>query len=757
MRLLRAAALFVSAVPIIARAQTALNHCVPAAVLPGQATDVTLFGGSLAGSTGVWTNIPCQVEVAPGIDGNNSQADRVAYRFAAGPETPVGIYGLRVVSPAGTSNLRLIMVDDLPSVTDNGANKSLETAQALTLPVAVDGTCEVESYDFYKFTAAAGQRVSVEAVARRLGSALDPVVRMLDSSGVELAYSDDEPSSGADSLFAWEFSTPGDYYLEIRDIRYQGGDAHRYRMRVGNFPLVTGPYPLAATAGAVARVSATGSRVDGVGPLTINVPRGPAGGRVPASVRYPQGSGSAPLSVAASHLAEQVELEPNDAPESCSPAVIPGAINGRFAGERDRDWFEFAAKAGQRFLFSGQTRSLSSPTDLFLRLYNADGSLLLEAEDIGSEEGVLDFTFPADGTYRLKVEDLHLRGGPEHVYRIEAVPYAPGFTLAVDSDRLHLPQGGLSVAKVTCVRRDYNGPITLSVLGIDGLVLGTNVIPEGQAEVTMTITAPATLAPGTLRHIRIIGSAKIGETDFTAVASTAAALKTLWNGLHYPPADLSGLVALSVGPVFPDFFQLAVEPGTAVLAQLVGAGSIVVKATKSNGFDEPIALAVDGLPPGVTVTAAPVDKGQPQVTLAVAGPSTLAEGDYPFSVVGTATLQNQTKQVVASGWLQVVQPIAVAVTPAGPMAAGSTQKVKLQLTRHGGAAGPVTVALVNLPPGVTAPAEATIPDGQNEIELDLACAADAAKGPAQLAATAAITINNRRVSVASPAASIEIQ
>ena len=122
------------------------------------------------------------------------------------------------------------------------------------MPVAVDGTCEPETFDFYKFNAAAGQRITCEVVARRLGYALDPAIRLLDATGKELAYSDDEPGIGADCRFAHTFAAAGTYTLEIRDIRYAGGPTHRYRMRIGNFPLSTTTFPMGARRGSTPKL-----------------------------------------------------------------------------------------------------------------------------------------------------------------------------------------------------------------------------------------------------------------------------------------------------------------------------------------------------------------------------------------------------------------------------------------------------------------------------------------------------------------------
>lgn len=736
----------------------ALTFSVPGAVAPGAPTDLTLFGGNLAGPTGIWSNLPgAKIELTPGVEANGTKADQVVYRFTLPPETPVGVYALRLATGKGVSSARLLLVDDLPSVSDNGANKTVQTAQPLPLAAAVDGACEPESYDYYKLTAAAGQRISVEVVARRLGSPLDSVIRLLDAGGRELAYSDDEGGIGADSRFAHQFAAAGDYFLEIRDIRYQGSGNHRYRLRIGDFPLVTTPYPLAGQKGATPKFVAAGPDVGRMPPMSVGVPMTAPADRIAVSAKFPNGQGSAPMTLIASSQAEQVELEPNDAPEAANAVTLPLAINGRSETPKDRDFFEIQGKKGQRFVFSGRTRSIGSPSDLFMRLYNAAGGVLAEAEDAGPEEGSINVTFPEDGVYRLMVEDLLQRGGSEFVYRIEVAPYQPGFTLAIDADKVDAPKGGVFTVKVTSARRDYNGPITLSVAGVDGCALAANVIPEGKNETTMSVTIPAALESGQLHLIQIAGQAKIGETEFRTTASTLANLRKLFSGLAYPPAALDGSLGLGIGPVFADFFQLAVEPAPVLFSQAAGVGTLTIKTTKANGFDDPITLAVDGLPLGVTATVAPIPKGQAQAAIAIAGPGSLAEGDYTFRVIGTAAFQNQPKQVVlGNAVLRVVKPIEVAAAPAGPVNRGAAQKLKLSVVRAPGIAGPISLKLKNLPAGVSAPAEITIPDGQNEVLIDLTAAADAPLSAADITAVATLKVKEKMLTIESGPATLQV-
>lgn len=736
-----------------------ISHTVPSALLAGQTSDVVLHGGNLANPTGAWWSMAAEAVLTPGVDKNGTEAAQVSYRVTLPPTVPVGIYGLRLATGGGISNLRLVMVDDLPTGYDNGANKSLDAAQEISVPVAIDGACEAESYDYYKINGVAGQRITVEVVARRLGYPLDPVIRLLDATGRELAYSDDAPGIGSDCRFAYTLPTVGTYFLELRDIRYQGGGTHRYRMRIGNFPLASTTYPLGGRRGASAKVEVAGYTTDELPPMNVPIAPSETAERIPLAARFPTGQGSTMLSLATESVNEQIEFESNDTPETASPIGLPGAVNGRFGAAKDRDYYQFEAKQGQRWVFAGKTRSLGSPADLYMKLLKADGGQVAEAEDSGGDEGVLDFTAPADGVYRLVVEDLLRRGSAEYVYRVDIEPYRAGFSLAVEAEKFDAPKGGVFVAKVTCARREYDGPITLSIEGAgEGLVLAGNTIPEKGKETVLNVTLPATLDQGRWANIRIVGRAKIGEAEFQTVATTAAPLKAAFNGWAYPPANLDGLIGLGVGPVFADFFQLTLPPGTAIpFPQVIGTSSFKVPVNRLNKFDDKIDLAVEGLPPGVTAKVAPIEKGKPEATIELAGPVALAEGDYPFRLTGAATFQNQPKRAAVENLiLRVVKPIQVAVAPAGALNPGGKQTVSLKLTRHGDANGPVTVRLRPLPAGITAPAEVTVPEGQSEANFELVAAADVAPGKTELAAVASAQVKERAITIESDIVNLDI-
>ena len=521
-----------------ASAQTpAVNSLTPSAVAPGHSVDITLSGASLEKSGTVWTSVPADAAVV------RSTNDAATVRIKVPTTVSVGVAAVRVATPGGVSNLQFFMVDDLPTVAERAGNASPAGAQELTAPVAVDGACDPLAHDYYRLKARRGQRVSVEVVAARLGSQLDPVLRLLDESGGEIAWADDSPGAGGDCRMTHTFAADGDYLLELRDVNYDGGGAYRYRLRVGDSPLAVVPFPLGGKRGGVALFGALGEGTEDVPPALLALPRGGPTARV--SWRMP-GGGTGFARVALGDSDETIEAEPNDAPESATPVALPAAVSGRFESPGDVDVYKVALRKGQRWVFRARSRSLGSPCDVVLQVLRRDGSELAESKVEGDADATVDATAPEDGTYLLRVRELTGAGGPALAYRIESEPYRPGFRLSVDADKVDARSGGQFELKVTAVRRDYGGPIVLALQGLRAAVLEGATIPAGKQETTLKVKLPGDLIAGSIVDFQVTGSADVPGGRAVATASTATALRRLLPRMLYPPEELDGLIALGV-------------------------------------------------------------------------------------------------------------------------------------------------------------------------------------------------------------------
>ena len=473
---------FVTTATISHAAVPDIDLISPLALRPGVPTEIILSGSFLSDATQLWTSFPAKVE----------RVGEARFRITA--DAPPGLGALRAFGSNGVSNLGFIMIDDLPTAAESKTNKTRATAQSLKVDSALDGRCDELTYDWFKLRLNKGQRVSIETVAARLGSKLDSVLRVINPAGRELARNDDAPGQSGDSQLNFTAPETGEYFVELRDVNYGGGSSFFYHLRVGSSPL--------------------------------------------ANVSFLKSGAHS------THVIS--EREPNDTAAKATKVSLTEAINGRFDRAGDRDCYQFPAHKGERVEFRAATRSLGSACDAVLQLDSTDGKRLARSNPSSADEGVLTYSFPSNGTYRLTVEEATGAFGSNMIYRIATSP-AAGFALTLDNDRVNVASGKSFELKVTTIRGDYKGAVTL---GLDGLpetfTLTNNIIAEGKSNVTMHVTAPDTLMPGTWRTFFVAGTAKRDGKEVRARASTAPALRRQLPLRLYPPPEFDGEVALGV-------------------------------------------------------------------------------------------------------------------------------------------------------------------------------------------------------------------
>lgn len=733
----------------------------PRAVTPGETADVTLRGTNLAGDTQLWTSFPCEAALAPEIEGNGTKSDQVVFRLAVPANASLGIHALRVATPGGVSPPRLIVLDDLSSVSQQGDNTTPPNAQSLTLPVAVDGTMGKLSHNYYRFGAAAGQRLSFEVLSRRLGSALDPVIRLLDAEGRELIYSDDEAGLSADSRICYTFQAAGDYVLELRDIQYRGGGDYFYRLRIGDFPCVTVPYPMGAKRGSEVTLSFAGPDVEDLEPMTITVPSDPLSDWLNVAARRAGGLSSGFAVVALDDRGEFLEAEPNDSVEQANRAGLDTNLNGRFEQPGDVDRFVFSATKGQQYTFATVTRRQGSPSDLHLRLLNSDGSQVAEAEDTAGHDASLTYTFPQDGDYTLVVRDLSHRGGSEFAYRIEVKPHQAGFALSATTDRLNIPAGGVALVTVNAVRFGYNGPIAVSAVDLPQNVTSVpTVIGPGRNSVVLSVQAAPDAAAARISPIRVHGTATTGETDYQTTASVTAALRNTLNNMPFPPRILAESMVLAVAPE--PQFVLKADPAKVTLGRHLST-TVKIVAERKEGFDEQIELAVtpekDGLPTGVGAGLKPIEKGKNEVEITFSGNEKAPLGEFTATLVGTLKKDKSTFTQPAPGiGLLLDEPYRLSVNVGdGKLAPNGTLKGKVTVTRNPAFGGAIVLAVENLPNGVTVEAP-EIPAGASEVEILLSANQDAVKGKVEnVTVKGTAKVGEANLAASAPPASITVE
>lgn len=744
-------------------AQPTISHSVPMAAAPGKTTEITLHGAKLQHPLRVWSSFPAQIEILP-ADPKQKAGTQAVCKVTLAAGVPAGIGGLIVSTPEGASDVLHLFIGDLPTIADNGKNHDLPVAQETPLPCAIDGLCDGTTFDYYRFIAKAGQRVSVDVIASRLGWDYDPVVRVLDGGGSEVLRADDNSGAGADCRFVFTAPADGPYVLELRDNRYKAGG--RYRLRLGDFPLVSRVEPMAVQAGVPSEISFAGSNAVGLAPFTF-LTTAANNRELPISVRSSSSQATGWSTLIVSDLPVHRESSQAIKPDESTPVTLPCAMAGVLEAPADKDSFEFTATKGTPISFRATTRSSGSAAIVTLRLVNAAGGQVAESPVNDSDEPVLNFTIPADGAYKLAVEELAGRGGSDYGYLVEACT-GPQFTLSLKNDknnrvRYGIPRGGAFTLDVQCQRFAYDGPIELAIDSPrPGWQLFNAVIPAKANEARVYVVAPLDFSPAEFSALRIVGCSSAGSADHSAAMITTLQLRTARPQMPYPPTWLDGMISASCVADKPAFYTATASKAEVNFPRLVGQAQLTLDFERTNAAfkDVPLTVLPLHLPPGISATVKRNGNGPKETyDIVLTGAKDLPEGQHTFRYFAYAEMAG-LGQAGQSGDIRVnvITPLAVTATPAGPLVAGQKQKVKLTLTRRGDDKQPAEIKFKELPPGVTAPDKTPLSPEQTEVEVELSAAADAAPVKFEkLVAVATSKYAGTDISVESAAATLEVK
>ena len=174
---------------------------------------------------------------------------------------------------------------------------------------------------------------------------------------------------------------------------------------------------------------------------------------------------------------EIAEKEPNNEPEQAQKIAVGQTINGAISAPTDVDYFEFTAKAGQRILFHAATASLDSKLHPEMRIFDVAGHQIAYSRPLPYQDGLLDFTAPADATYWLRLNQFtYTAGGTDFFYRLH-IGTGPWI------DAIHPPMVPAGKpTQVTVYGRNLPGGVKDPAAVVDGVTLD---------KVTVTVNAPA--------------------------------------------------------------------------------------------------------------------------------------------------------------------------------------------------------------------------------------------------------------------------
>lgn len=728
-----------------------ITSITPRGAERGKAVEVTVAGASLTPKTQLILPFPATQKLLPDAKPNPAQ---VRFQITVDARVPPGVYPLRVLTEDGVSGLALFAVDAFPNVAEVEDNSSFEKAQKVALPAVIDGQCGGGDEDYYRVTAKKGQRVVVEAVAARLGSAVLPQLRVTDGRRRFVA-ADASGKLRGDCRVAFVAAEDGEYVVEFSDSRYRGGTPPHYRLRIGEYDYAEEVFPLGGRRGEQTTFTLRAGTVTGEAKTQQALTPLPPPWFSPAWRPLDlQGSPLRP-----GMLSPEVAL--GEYPEQMYAKGLtlkaPVTVNGRLARDGEVHRFEMPVQPGQRYRFQVEAEGLGSFLDGVLRLTDAKGKELAKGDDVDvppaapglqatrSADPSLDFTVPADvKLLAVEVRDGLERGGVNFGYRLTVEPAADDFALEQTAAEINVPLGGTAAVPVGVLRRGYNGPVTLALPNLPpGLTTQGGYVPEGGTGGVLTVTASGLLsAPAYLTvEGKAIGKDVVRRATQRFVVSKEANVDASTVELgHFALATTSAVPVALQGP---DKLEVVIGYPATVNVKVTRKAKPPLPPVEVNAVAPP---AAGGKPPVnvLTVKPATVPADKDTAALTVTVPLTAPAGRFADLVLqGKAKVDNKDVLISAPAVpVSVVRPFAVELAAAKlELTPGKAATLKGKVQRHPLFKEAVQLKLEGLPKGVAlAGAPKPVAANQGDFQLDLTVDTKAPPATATLTLTTSATI-----------------
>lgn len=744
-----------------ANAQTPrINGVSPLGVCRGTKTSIGIIGRGLTGRPRLIAPFGFRAE-SPSEPSKG--AERWDLTLEVERETAIGVHLIRVQTEEGLSNPFPLAVGQFDQVSEVEENSRFELAQRVSTPCVVEGKAAGTDVDFFRFAGKKGQRIVVDAQCARLGTKVDPSIRLTSADRKLVAAADDSPGLLTDARLIVSLPEDGDYIVELFDSRYKGGDSPAYRLLIGALFVAEEIYPLGGRRGeAIGFELRGGTLTEGRTWLGVARAETPVGldlfqPRLPVAMLGLDAGETAGVrrldldSPPWLAVGEYPEIRESNTPEATPVAASPPVVlNGRIEARGDEDLFPLRVSPGARYRFDVSASDLGSALDGVLQIRNPAGSVLASADDTKpladsrmqgrkatsfvSPDPSLEFTVPSDTPeVVVAIKDLRGEGGIGFPYRITVEPVSPTFDLALTSSELSLPRGGSAVVGVAVLRRGYNGPIGLDIGNAPaGLLVRPGAIAEGATVGSFTVAAPVEITIDRA-DLRVQGRGAVPPNG-----PVVNGIKLLSFSAPDEPASLAfnqvGLPT-AIASASPLGFEIA--PGPLELAHGHGL-PIPIKVHRPPGPDmsSPLAIAAAPLPPGWTIPAATIAEGASDgVATVIAGiEAPLGRTSVVLTAKGKLGGRERTL-VLPAVLIDVVRPASVVASGLASLKPGETIEIRGRVERKPPFAGPVTVRLDALPAGLTFVPESVPPD-RAEFNLKLVAGADApvATGAARLVA-----------------------
>jgi hypothetical protein len=555
-----------------------------------------------------------------------------------------------------------------PHVAEIEPNDSPGTGQRISLPATVVGSLgKAGDIDFYRFEARAGQQLGVQ-LAPATGSKLEAVLQLIDAAGAILTES-------TEGTLGYTFERAGWYAVGVHDRDYRGGRGLKYRLHLGDLPIVTAVFPLGLQRDSEATIT-----LEGVNLGTTKTFRVKAGPDTAPGTRLTLPLGARKVIVG--EFPEVMAGANNRLP-------MPGTGNGRIAGAQAADSWHFHAEKGKRLIVEVEARRLGSPLDSMIEILDARGQPVPRAllrclaktyvmlRDHGSTSPGIRLE-----TWNELATNDYLYAGTE-LMRIFALPRNPDD----DCEFYSRNRQRLGFLGTTPVHHPLGAPLYKVAIYPPGTPLAPNGFPVFTLYYRNDDGGPGYNGDSRLvfdppasgdYQVRIRDARGQGGTDY--------------------------VYRLTLRPPRPSF-NVRVNP-TAPAVWKGGAIPVTVSADRIDDYEGPIAVRLENLPPGFSAPATTIPAGEDSTVLALYAEAMAGNPSKatPIKLVGKAVIDGkEIVKEVQGGEPAAKEPRDIVTTTDQAevtVRPGGQVTMTAHVERLGGFAGRIPLDVRGLPHGV---------------------------------------------------------
>jgi hypothetical protein len=674
-----------------------LNSVSPVGIARGTTIEMTMEGLNLAKASAIYFSepgitgrilrvkeLPDGPDIRLGSNGTLSTVDvgplpprnQVTVEVDVSPDAQIGPVSFRLLTPLGTSpEGRFLIEPYYGEAPDKEPNDTPENAFETFLPAILAGTISRPGdIDYFKIQVKAGEDLSFLNGAMLIGSALQPVVTILDTD-LNVVATFGENGGSQQVMFAHRFEQAGNYYVRIEDYQRSGRGANFYRIIVGEFPLVVSAFPLGVQLGSTAELTTRGYHTS----PQFKVEGKPSPDSEDTLTLRPENAFNK-MSIA---LGAEPEIQSQGGAIS-----IPVTVNGRIDKPGVQNRYHFKATKGESLIFEVNARRLGSDLDSYLEILDAKGQPIERAiarpvwatsltlrDHNSSDRGLRISTW--DG---IKVGDYVMAGS--EIMRAEALPLSP------DNDTDFEAFNG---------QRLTFFDTTPEAHAVDSAVYKVQIFPPG------TTFSPNGLPIAHLFYRNDDGGPGYGKDSLLHFTAPA-------DGEYFVTIrDVEGLggekfaFRLTVRHPRPDF-RLTVNPRNPNVPA-GGTIPITVTALRMDGFDGPIDVSLADLPAGLHASTGVIAPGQVSATIALSADATAKLGAAaPLKTIGRAPalmhLASPEDHLKLIALMPRADILMAAETKEITLEPGRSAQITVSIARQGDFRGRVPVEIRNLPPRV---------------------------------------------------------